>query len=447
MTNPQKASLKKADRRKIIRIMRLAVLFLLTGIGAGYAEATYSQSTQLSLIINNKSIKDVFTEIENNSEYVFFYYDNALDVNRRVSINVKNQTVDKILDKLFEATDNTYAIEDRQIFISRKAPAAVTLPADRMESLQQQTRTIAGTVKDESGEPLIGVNVSVKGTTIGSITDLDGRFSIAQAPQGSTLVVSYVGYVTQEIPTGNTANFAIILREDSQALSEVVVVGYGTQRKETLSGAVTAIRADEITTTKTENLVTNLQGKMPGLLIRQQTGEPGVFDNMVSIRGYGEPLIVIDGITRNRDGVAELAQLNSEDVESISILKDASAAIYGMNAANGVIIVTTKKGEASNARFSYSGLYGMKVPTGMELTVDAYTYRVMANEKHYSAIAPENRNPAALVDPDADGYRRLDNLNAQSQIELTYKAPFLKGLIFGSITFCVGKTESLTFVG
>ncbi|MDR1644613.1 MAG: TonB-dependent receptor [Tannerellaceae bacterium] len=564
-------------------MIRLTLLFLLIGTAFSYAAETYSSSVRLSLTVNNKSVKDVLAEIESNSEYIFFYYDNALDINRKVNINVKNQTVDKILDKLFEATDNTYAIEDRQIIISRKAPLALVQPSYSAASIQQQTRTVSGTVKDEAGETLIGVNVSVKGTTTGSITDLNGRFSIQQVPQGATLVVSYVGYTTQEIPVGNANTFNITLSEDAQALEEVVVVGYGTQRKETLSGAVTAIRSEEITTTKTENLVTNLQGKMPGLLIRQQTGEPGVFDNMVSIRGYGEPLVVIDGITRSRDGVAELAQLNSEDVESISILKDASAAIYGMNAANGVIIVTTKKGEASKARFSYSGLYGMKVPTGMELTVDAYTYRVMANEmqrniggmptydndllekyrtnapgyqdtdwiglfmydmvpqqshnisvrggservryftslnytedngllksdiqyyrrynfrtnltadltddltmnvnvsgrvdkrqqpredflwtyktltvndrgigwhtmandKHYSAIAPENKNPAALVDPDVDGYRRMDNLNAQSQVELAYKAPFLKGLtlsLVGSFDIRNGNQSAL----
>ncbi|MDR0845519.1 MAG: TonB-dependent receptor [Tannerella sp.] len=451
-------------------------------------------------------------------------------------------------------------------------------------SVQQQTRTITGTVTDDSGESLIGVNVLISGTTNGNITDANGKFSLTGVSSNATLVVSYVGYVTQKIPVGSTNTFTITLKEDSQALEEVIVVGYGTQKRESLSGAITAIRAEEITTTKTENLITNLQGKMPGLLIRQQTGEPGEFNNMVSIRGYGEPLIVIDGVTRSREGVAELAQLNSEDVESISILKDASAAIYGMNAANGVIIVTTKKGDSGKAKFSYSGMYGMKVPTGMELTVDAYTYRLMANEmqrniggmptydddllekyrtnqpgytdhdwigefmydmvpqqshnfsvrggtdkvryftslnytedngllksdiqyykrynfrtnvsadlskdltmnvsvsgrvdkrqqgredflwtyktlvvndrgigwhtmaneKHYSAIAPENKNAAALVDPDVDGYRRNDNLNASSQIDLTYKAPFLKGLDFqvlGSYSIRNGNQSGLT---
>ena len=211
---------------------------------------------------------------------------------------------------------------------------------------QAQTVKVTGKVTDNLNEPMIGVSVLEKGTTNGVITDLDGNYALS-ASEGSTIVFSYIGYVTQEKKAvAGTMN--IILKEDSKTLDEVVVVGYGVQKKESLTGAIAAIGADEIATTKTENLISNIQGKMPGLLIRQKTGEPGTFDNMVSIRGYGDPLVVIDGITR--EGTEELAQLNSEDIESISILKDASAAIYGMNAANGVIIVTTKKGVAEKTR-------------------------------------------------------------------------------------------------
>jgi TonB-linked SusC/RagA family outer membrane protein len=445
--------------------------------------------------------------------------------------------------------------------------SGLTPAAYEMKSIQQQTKNISGVVVDNKGEALIGVNVFIKGTSNGSITDVDGKFSISQVSPNATLVVSYVGYVTQEFVVGNRSSFDIRLVEDSQALEEVVVVGYGVQKKETLTGAVTAIKAEDIVTTKTENLITNIQGKMPGLLIRQQTGEPGVFDNMISIRGFGEPLVIIDGVTRSQDGIKELAQLSPEDVENISILKDASAAIYGMNAANGAIIVTTKKGTSSKTQFSYTGMYGMKMPTGMELTMDAYNYMLMANEmqrnngagmyaaydrellekyknnvpgysdydwidltmydmvpqqnhnlsvrggtdkvryfvslgytddngllksdimyykrynfrsnvsadltkdlkmnvevsgradkrqnkrddfwatykalvtsergknwhtmaneNHYTVMAPENKNPIAFIDPDIDGYRRWETLNGQSQVELVYSAPFLKGL-------------------
>ncbi len=179
----------------------------------------------------------------------------------------------------------------------------------------------------------------------------------------------------------SSRELTIVLVEDSTLLEETVVVGYGSVKKESLTGAITNIKAEDITSTKTENLISNIQGKMPGLLIRQKTGEPGVFNNMISIRGYGEPLIVIDGVTRTNGGAEEFAQLNSEDIESISILKDASAAIYGMNAANGVIIVTTKKGSAQKARINYSSMVGLKAATGIEPTVDAYTFRLLANER------------------------------------------------------------------
>ncbi len=574
MINPRKTSYSKAFFKKKLRVMRLMILFLSVGIGiCSSTTPADSQVTQLSLSLKNKSVKEIFTEIEKNSEYIFFYYDDVLDINRKTSLNVKDQTVDKILDILFEATDNTYVIEDRQIFISRRILLDPEHPTNKAGMAQQQTNTITGTVTDERGEALIGVNVSVKGTTIGSITDLDGKFTISQVPVNGRLVVSYVGFVTQELAIGNRITFDIRMAEDNQSLEEVVVVGYGVQKKETLSGAVTAIKSEDIVTTKTENLITNIQGKIPGLLIRQQTGEPGVFDNMISIRGYGEPLVIIDGVTRNQDALKELAQLNPEDVENISILKDASAAIYGMNAANGAIIVTTKKGASSKTQFSYTGMYGVKMPTGMELTMDAYNYMLMANEmqrnngsgmyaaydkelldkyknnvpgyqdhdwidltmydmvpqqnhnlsvrggsdkvkyftslgytedngllksdimyyrrynfrsnvtteltkdlkmnvavsgrvdkrqnkrddfwatykalitsergkdwhtmaneNHFSVMAPENKNPIAFIDPDIDGYRRWETLNGQAQIELTYNTPFLKGLDFSLLT-------------
>ena len=255
----------------------------------------------------------------------------------------------------------------------------------------QQTKTISGTVTEKSGEPLIGVSISIKGTITGTISDINGNFTIQQVPVNAVLVASFIGFATQEINIGASNVYNFTMEEDDKLLDEIVVVGYGVQSKATLSGSVAVISADEITTTKSDNLVTNLQGKMPGLLIRQQSGEPGVFDNMMSIRGNGTPLVVIDGVRRDRDGINDLAQLNPEDVESISILKDASAAIYGMNAANGVIVVTTKKGEDGVAKISYSGLYGIKMPTGMELTMDAYSYRVLANEmeRNIGIMAPK----------------------------------------------------------
>ena len=256
-------------------------------------------------------------------------------------------------------------------------PLPQAFRAQAATSQAEQGRiTAKGVILDAQGEPVIGASVFEKGNqSNGVVANVDGTFSIS-VPAGATLVFSSIGYTTQEVAA--SANMRVVMSEDSEMLEDVVVVGYGVQRKESLTGAVTAITADDIETTKSENFINNLQGKMPGLMIRQKTGEPGTFDNMISIRGYGTPLVVIDGVTRN--GTSDLSQLNSEDIESVSILKDASAAIYGLNAANGVIIVTTKQGKNEKARVSYNNTLGFKNPTGFERTTDALTYYELKNE-------------------------------------------------------------------
>lgn len=272
---------------------------------------------------------------------------------------------------------------------------AATAPA----KAQQSVITAKGVILDSYGQPVIGASVFEKGNpSNGVVADVDGNFVIS-VPTGATLVFSSIGFVSREAVA--SAMMSVVLTEDATLLDDVVVVGYGVQKKETLTGAVTAIGAEDITTTKTENLITNIQGKMPGLLIRQKTGEPGVFDNMISIRGYGEPLIVIDGISRGNS--EDLAQLSSDDIESISILKDASAAIYGMNAANGVIIVTTKQGKAQKASVSYNGLFGLKQATGLEETLPVIDYMVIANER-----AKNDGNAPVYAEDYIDKFRRGD---------------------------------------
>ena len=375
--------------RRATRRVAVVVLSLVASIGitfAGQAE-TYSQTTRLTLEMNNKIITDVLAAIESQSEFVFFYQDGVIDGTRKVSVSAKNETVDRVLDQVFASTGNTYSISDRQIFIAAGVPAAASASAVGVVQVPQQ-RSVSGRVTDASGSPLAGAMVQVSGGDL-AITDGDGRYTLAGVPSNATLTVSYLGYVTQEISSGISATVDVVLDEDAQRIDDVVVVGYGVQRKETLTGAVASIGADDIMTTKTDNLINNVQGKVAGLFIRQRTGEPGAFDSAISVRGFGQPIVVIDGVIRNRggdnprndtSGANELAQLNSEDIETFTVLKDGSAAIYGMNSANGVIIVTTKKGTSGNARVSYSGMFGMRMPTGMPEMVDAYTYRVMENE-------------------------------------------------------------------
>jgi TonB-linked SusC/RagA family outer membrane protein len=261
-----------------------------------------------------------------------------------------------------------YTVTDRKIILA---------PSFLSENVQQQ-KSITGTVTDEDGQPLPGVTVVVKGTIQGTVTNIDGNYSISGVPENATLVFSFVGMKTREIEVGTQSEINVSMQLDAIGLEEVIAIGYGTQKKESLSGAISSIKSDELLTTKSTSVVSNLQGKVPGLLIRQQTGEPGMFNSLVSIRGFGAPLVVIDGVAR--DGMSDFERLNPEDIESVSVLKDASAAIYGMNADNGVIIVTTKKGSEGKTKFNYSAFYGIKQATGMEETVDAYTYRVMRNE-------------------------------------------------------------------
>jgi len=241
-----------------------------------------------------------------------------------------------------------------------------------------QSLRVKGTVKSSMGEALAGVNVVVKGTTNGAITGIDGSYTLENVNSQAVLVYSFIGFASQEVPVNNRTVVDVVLSEELTGLEEVVVIGYGTAKKETLTGAITQIKADQILTTKSTSVVSNLQGKLAGVQVRQQSGEPGMFTSLVSIRGFGSPLVVIDGVAR--DGMSDFERLNPEDIESISVLKDASAAIYGMNADNGVIIVTTKKGTKGDTKFSYSVLLGSKQPTSLPQSVDAYTYRVMKNE-------------------------------------------------------------------
>ena len=216
--------------------------------------------------------------------------------------------------------------------------------------MSAQNRIVRGTVVDQTGETIIGANVRVNGTTRGVITDINGEFEIA-ADAKEKLTISFIGYIDAVVAADKT-NLKVTLKEDSQTLEEVVVVGYGTQKKATLTGAVSAINNKEIVVTKNENVVNMLSGKVPGVRISQKSSQPGEFDNAIDIRGMGDPLIVVDGIPRDKD---YFSRMDANEIDNVSVLKDASAAIYGVRAANGVILVTTKHGEALCAANSKCG--------------------------------------------------------------------------------------------
>lgn len=259
------------------------------------------------------------------------------------------------------------------------AAYAESVEAPVVESVLQQ-KAISGKVVDSKGESIIGANIMEKGTTNGTITDFDGNFNL-NVSTNSVIVISYIGYQSTEVSVSQLkAGAKITLKEDTELIDEVVVVGYGTQKKATLTGSVSSIGGDDLKKISTANLTNTLAGKTAGVIANTRSGEPGADDAEILIRGKGTlgntaPLIVVDGIADRSFG-----RLNAEDIESISVLKDASAAIYGARAANGVILVTTKRGKEGKIKVNYSGNVSISQPTRVPEMLDAYQYATYVNE-------------------------------------------------------------------
>ena len=354
--------------KKTFLIMRIIVFLLLATILQTYANDAYSQRTKLSLNFNNTELELVLDAIENQSEFFFLYNEKLVDVHRKVSVKANDQAITEILNGLFEGTDVEYSIVDRKIVLA---------PEDINEAVQQQ-RSVSGKVTDRAGLPLPGVTVVIKGTTQGTVTNNNGDYSLTNIAEDVILQFSFVGMKTQEIPVAGNSSINVTMAEDAIGIEEVVAIGYGTQTKGNLTGAISSVKTERIQTTTHSSLAQKLQGKVSGLNIRQNSGQPGQFDNNIQIRGFGNPLYVIDGIIRNDAGAFQ--KLNPEDIESISVLKDASAAIYGIGAANGVIIVTTNQGTKGKTKFNYTMATGLSTITDRTRQATAAEYTIMLNE-------------------------------------------------------------------
>lgn len=264
-----------------------------------------------------------------------------------------------------------------------------------VQMAEQQVRKVTGSVVDEAEAPLVGVNIVLKGKDTGVITDMNGQFSIDAVPS-DILVVSYIGYVSQEMKVNTNTQLKIMLSEDLQKLEEVVVVGYGTQKKVTMTGAVSAVNTDQIVTTKNQFVSNTLAGKVPGLRVWEKTAEPGAIGMQdFQIRGMGAPLIVIDGVPR-----PDMNRLDPNEIESVSVLKDASAAIYGVRAANGVILITTKKGNAGKMQLNYNGFFGYQKAIGLPDVLDAVGYMTLMNERELN-----NNRSVLFTKEQIDEYR------------------------------------------
>lgn len=354
---------------KILRIMRFYLLFLVLSVASAFASTTYSQSTALTLQLNNTPIEDVLNRIEEQTEFRFLYNKKIVNVERKVNVIVDGKSIMEVLDNIFKNSGISYTISDRQIVLNKK---------ESLTSAQQSNR-VTGVVTDEYGDPIIGANVIEKGTTNGIITDLDGKFTINVNP-GAVLQFSYIGYMTREITVKDQSVLSIKLSEDTQALNEVVVVGYGVQRKVTTTGAVTKLEGDDLNKMTVVNVTKALQGMSPGITIVDRGGAPGSDDPEIYLRGVGttgnaNPLVLVDGIEMS------LSQIPSSEIDNISVLKDAaSASIYGSRAAHGVILVTTKRGKEGKVRLSYDGSIGFQDRAVKAEQVSAREYMSMVNE-------------------------------------------------------------------
>jgi len=340
----------------------------------------FSQNTVLSLDLKNVSIEQVLNEIEAKTTYRFLYNKAVLDLNRKVTIVSKQQSISKILDQVLEGTGITASFNEKQIVLTKV----------NKKTTSQTTNKMSGVVTDITGEPIIGAQIIVKGTKFATITDYTGKFYL-DIPNQSTLTVSYIGYIPQDVKAESSDYLKIELVEDTKALDEVVVVGYGTQKKLTTIGAQSSITAKELKSQPIANISNAIAGRVAGIIGVQRSGEPGYDGSAIYIRGIStftnsSPLVLVDGVER------DFANVDPEDIASFSVLKDASGtAVYGVRGANGVIIIETKKGETGKPKIKFQINEGITQFTKLPTFADGVTYMQMANEAY------KNSNPNSKI--------------------------------------------------
>lgn len=356
--------------RQFFKKMKITMLLLLVSIASVYAVDTYAQATKLSLQLSDKAIKEVLYEVEEQSEFRFFYNENV-NIDKKISVDIKNKTVFDVLDEILDDTNIQYRVIGRQIALYNQEEGFTGLSA--------QQSPVSGKVTSTKGEPLPGVTVVIKGTSTGTVTGPDGAFSL-KALGNDVLTLSFIGMKTQEVAVNNRTSINVVLEEENFGIEEVVAIGYGTRQKKDLTGAVSQINSEDIMKQNTLSPQLAMQGKMAGVYVgnpgSNPTGRPTIQIRGVGTLGFNDPLYVIDGIPLTEGGASSgaasrdqdlrgnvnvFSMINPNDIESISVLKDASAtAIYGVRASNGVILITTKRGSEGKARVEMSASYGIQ---------------------------------------------------------------------------------------
>ena len=402
---------------KILKVMRLCIFLIALLSFQSFALDNYAQSKKIDLKITEASISQVLERIENQSEFFFFYNNKAVSLDQKVSLNVKDKTITELLDVLFKNTNVEYTINNRQIILSNR----------ESNSSSVQQKKITGKVTNSDGEVIPGLAVAVKGTTNGTVTDINGDYSILDVPADATLVFSFIGMKTQEIKVSGKSVVNVTMEEETIGLDEVVAIGYGTVKKQDLTGSVTTIKTEAIAQRAIANLSEAFAGQLAGVQAQQSTGKPGA-DLTIKIRGIStinasnDPLYVIDGVPCG----SNMKDINPNDIASIEVLKDAaSTAIYGARGSNGVVLITTKQGGKSKPTFDLVMNYGVqqvdKIIDMMDIN-EWTAYQIWYKNENYirsggSLSTPVASRPAAYQNPDSFLHpETLPNVNWQKEI-------------------------------
>lgn len=395
--------------------MRISTFLLGACVFCSYAENSHSQNARVSINKSNTQLEKILDEIESQTDYLFIY-NNQVDVNRKVSVKAKTKPVSEVLDNLFKNAGIEYEMEGTHIVLSAK-------DADAVAAVKQQTHTVTGRIVDNNGEAIIGANVVVKGTTNGTVTDIDGNFSIEADPK-SVLNISYIGYLSKEIVVGSQKTINVVLLEDTKTLDEVVVIGYGTQKKADLTGSVANVSTEKLNTQSNTTIGQALQGKIAGVDIVSQGGAPGG-STRVMVRGIGtlnnsSPLYIVDGMY-----MSGIDHINPNDIASIDVLKDASsAAIYGSRAANGVVIVTTKEGSNTEGKpiIDLSANVGVSSPSKYLDLLDATGWaEVTTVSRQAAGMSPLEMATDLASKPDNDWQSLMFNPALMQNYNLSVK--------------------------
>ncbi len=357
---------------KILRIMRISIFLLFVTAFSAIASNSYSQKTNISIEVTNQKLSQVIDEIEQKSEFYFVYNEKLIDLDRKITISANQQKIHQILNEIFDDSDVKYTIIDRKIILSP--------PGEN----KQENKTITGIVKDKTGATLPGVTVTINGTSTGTITDMNGQYTLPNVTSDNVLLFSFIGMKSQEVLVGDKTTINVTLLDEVIGIDEVVAIAYGSQSKRNITGAIQNLDADELESIPTAQISQKLQGKLAGVQINQTTGIPGQgmsirVRGQASISAGSDPLYVVDGFPLTGD----IANINPDEIESISVLKDASStAMYGSRAANGVVMITTKRAKAGQSNLTISAYTGMQV-------IPKYLMPEMMNAREFAQFKKE----------------------------------------------------------